>query len=117
MTTNNEMRAARERGDEICHDGHPVEALTHVHLMDDVNTLSDKRWTARPRKPKEFDLWEAGRRVCNGEAIEMRGPHGALVMNHGALAWKDTDSEMRACSQCLSAKWTLIGNDGKPVYE
>lgn len=123
LRTLDEMRAAREMGDEICFGGHTQTFPMSVMVVADCNTLHSLEWTARPRKPKEFDFWEAMRAVSEGRAskAEKAGDPGLCFTREGrgAVVWCGSGGLglVGTYTMHTDAKWTLIDNDGKPVYE
>lgn len=124
LRTLDEMRAASERGDEICIDGKRVAKRSAVLVdSDDLITLTSTGWTARPLKPKEFDLWEAMRAVSEGRAskAERANDPGLCFTREGrgAVVWCGSGGLglVGTYTMHTEAKWTLYGNDGKPVYE
>lgn len=123
LRTLDEMRAAREKGDEIYFQGVALNMENLLVYADDMNTLWYEWWTARPRKPKEFDLWEAMRAVSEGRAskAERANDPGLCFTSEGrgAVVWCGSGGLglVGTYTMHTEAKWTLYGNDGKPVYE
>lgn len=128
MTTNNttgeyplrtldEMRAARERGDEICINGKHISSRSAVLVdSDDLITLTSTGWTARPRKPKEFDFWEAMRAVYEGRASKACSSAAYVIRRRNHLMWNGREP-LEICTVNAESKWTLIDNDGNIVVE
>lgn len=120
LRTLDEMRAAREKGDEICFDDRPLRVGQGSILVDtdDLNALNESGWTARTRKPKEFDFWEAMRAVIEGRAKKAKrvGTLAFCYLHGQALMWNAAEP-VEICILNTETKWALYGNDGKPVYE
>lgn len=72
------------------------------------------------RKPKEFDFFDAARKVCNGAVKEMRtcppSAYNIIDMRGTRLCWRGGDT-VSINEAVVTTKWILIGNDDKPVYE
>lgn len=62
------IKAAQANGEDLLLNGvKPWGAYVNVSL-DDLDTIVGPfQWTARPRKPKEFDFWEAGEGYAAGK--------------------------------------------------